>query len=499
MIICLVLVSSEFAQGTGAASGNPVNMFTFRKAVRENPTDRQSIVRQANEILRDTKENRLFIAQSGQIADLLFDANILPEDALGYAQRGLDACNFDEFARSTRRIVSSNGGAEQTDEALREGFDSYKARLLSVKGRLEVRLNKPGAKATLAESLKLDRMNGVTALALAEIYEKEKDTKAAFLQLIPAVFSGGVREALIEKLEALYRANNGGKLDGLDAFLDNKYHEVFPFEVKSYVPTAKRTRRLVLAELFSGSGCMPCISVDLAYDGILRRYKRDEVAVLVFHVHNPRPDPMANAQTTARSAFYGVRGVPAVAFDGDFTNAGVGSPEWSRAKLKYDEFASKIDKQLDSEPMADIKLEVSRRDSEILAKAEVSAIKRPSENLRLHIILAEDSIRYNGENGIWYHPYVVRSMAGEGATGLKLDPSGTGRFSHTFNVARLKEDLRIYLDNFEKDPPKEFEKYGGPQFRKKLYDINDKALTVVAFVQDEKTREVLQAALLKVK
>jgi len=36
----------------------------------------------------------------------------------------------------------------------------------------------------------------------------------------------------------------------------------------------------------------------------MERYDRDEVAVLVYHVHIPRPDPMTNPDTLGRFAAY---------------------------------------------------------------------------------------------------------------------------------------------------------------------------------------------------
>lgn len=476
-----------------------VNMFTLRKLVKETPDQKDKILAQANQILSQVDENRLFISQASQLAEMLYDAGIYLENAEVFAKKGVDVCNLDKFLESSKRIFKQNNANEQSDSAITQEFWSYKARLQSVLGRIELKLGKvSAAENALKESFKLNKMNTATALSLSEIFEKKSDTKTAFDYLIPAVFSTGVPKTLMEKLESLYQTNHGGKLDGLEDYLDKKYHEVFPFQVESYKTSAKRTNRTVLAELFSGSGCAPCVSVDLAYDGILRRYNRDDVAVLVYHVHNPRPDPMANAETTLRSEFYGVRGVPAIAFDGTYNNLGIGSNDWEKAKFRYDDFTAKIDKELEVAPDADLKINVSKSGSNIQVKATVENIKKPSENLKLHIILAEDLIRYKGENGIRYHPYVVRSMATPDAKGLAVDAAKPNTFEYIFDVVKISEGLRVYQDEFEKNPPKEF-KYGGPQFQQKLYSVNENNLTVVAFVQDEKTKQILQTAFFKVK
>jgi tetratricopeptide (TPR) repeat protein len=476
-----------------------VNMFTLRKLVRENPDQKEIILSQANEVVRQVSGARLVISQYTQVAEMFLNAGIYPENAEVFAKKGLEACDLKKFIESSKEVFKQNNATMQTDEAITLDFWNNKARLLSILGRIQVKLNKISeAEINLTESHKIDRMDPLTALALSEIIEKKGDTKTAFDYLIPAVFSNGVKQSLIDRLERLYQTNHGGKLDGLEEYLDKKYHEVFPFKVEAYKPTAKRTKRIVLAELFSGAGCSPCVAVDLAFDGILQRYNRQDVAVLVYHLHNPRPDPMANEETTARANYYGLRGAPSVAIDGDFNGSGIGSNDWDKAKSRFDDFRAKIEKELETAPAADLNLTVSKTGSLVKVKATVGNIKKPSENLKLHIMLAEDSIRYTGENGIWYHPFVVRSMATPDAKGLVVDASKQNPFEHNFDVAKISEILRVYLDEFEKNPPKEF-KTGEAKFRQKLYAIDEKNLSVVAFLQDEKTRQVLQTVYFKVK
>ncbi|HYM36448.1 MAG TPA: hypothetical protein VET48_13700, partial [Steroidobacteraceae bacterium] len=72
-----------------------------------------------------------------------------------------------------------------------------------------------------------------------------------------------------------------------------------------------------MAEVFSGSGCGPCVAADLAFEALLRRDPANEVAVLFYHEHTPVPDPLANPASIARSKYYGVRSVPMVYLDGD--------------------------------------------------------------------------------------------------------------------------------------------------------------------------------------
>jgi thiol-disulfide isomerase/thioredoxin len=44
----------------------------------------------------------------------------------------------------------------------------------------------------------------------------------------------------------------------------------------------------VLAELFTGSECPPCVGADLAFDGLVEAVPAKYLAVLVYHLPIPR-------------------------------------------------------------------------------------------------------------------------------------------------------------------------------------------------------------------
>ena len=100
--------------------------------------------------------------------------------------------------------------------------------------------------------------------------------------------------------------------------LDVEYDKRFPnpVELSAYQPTEKRSDRLVVGEVFTGSGCPPCVGADLAFDAALTRYSRKDLVVVMYHEHVPQPDPMSNPDTQARSKYYEVSGVPTYAVDG---------------------------------------------------------------------------------------------------------------------------------------------------------------------------------------
>ena len=48
----------------------------------------------------------------------------------------------------------------------------------------------------------------------------------------------------------------------------------------------------------------------------MERYSRKDLAVIMYHVHVPRPDPMTTTETLAVQKLYAVNGVPSFLIDG---------------------------------------------------------------------------------------------------------------------------------------------------------------------------------------
>ena len=283
-------------------------------------------------------------------------------------------------------------------------------------------------------------------------------------------------------------------LAGLDELLDKKYAELFPEPVKvdHYKATAKRTNRTALAEVFTGSGCGPCAAADLAFDAMLERYNRNELTMLMYHMHIPAPDPMTNPSSQARGKFYAIQGVPAYAIDGKQSGGG-GSRDMAQGF--YDRVNPDVEKELETPAEADLKVEASMDGSTVKAKATVANVKGESSNLKLHIVLAEEKLRYTGENGIRFHPMVVRSVAGSEYGGFAVTSKDSQSFDWTFDVNEVSAEARKHLDDYEKSGHR-----GEPfTFTEKKDKIDADNLTVVAFVQDEKTKAILQSTLVRLK
>jgi hypothetical protein len=212
----------------------------------------------------------------------------------------------------------------------------------------------------------------------------------------------------------------------------------------------------------------------------------------MYHLHVPIPDPMTNPSSLARGRFYGVSAVPSFAVDGDGSLRGGGTREMTPGV--YERVRPMIERRLERSPQADLQLTAAREGGAVKVKAVVDKVNSESPALRLHVALAEERLRYTGENGVRFHPMVVRSLAGEKAEGFAVNPNGATAAEWTFDLKAISDEIKAYLDDFEKQGLRG----DAYTFTEKKYEINPQQLVVVAFVQDAKTKSVLQAQYVKV-
>jgi tetratricopeptide (TPR) repeat protein len=172
----------------------------------------------------------------------------------------------------------------------------------------------------------------------------------------------------------------------------------------------------------------------------------------------------------------------------------IGSGGGSRESTEaiYNRFNPGIEKRLKVPGQAEIKLETALDGGVVKIRATVAKVESQSPSLKLNIALVEKTLRYNGENGMRFHPMVVRGMAGPGAGGFRLLGSQPETFEQTFDLARLTGELKAQLDGYEQWNL-------GFKFSDKKYVIDAANLAVVAFVQDEASLQILQASQMDVK
>lgn len=435
------------------------------------------------------------------IATTLLDAGIMLDEAQSFVEKGLAELDEKKYVENRKKSMAEAKMPVPSDEELAKSFRSTRAGSLSVLGRIQFKKgNSAEAEKYLKESYDANPTITATAVTLAEISEKSGDEKTALHYLSVAILSGRVKKEDRERFENLYRKTHNNSLDGMEAMLDERYKQVFPppIHVDDYQPTELRSKRVVLAEVFTGSGCPPCVAADLAFDAVMERYSRDEVAVLMYHQHIPSPDPMTNKATQKRYNFYGGGGVPVFIIDGK--KDGGGGPRDS-TRVFYNRVNPVIEKELEVAAEANIKLNAVMDGSTVKIRAEVENIKGVEGPIRLQVALAEDLLRYSGENGIRFHPMVVRALAGHDSGGFVVEATSPAAFEHAFDISKIVGEIKTHLDEFETNRNKDLPADSKSKFAfaEKKHEIDSGKLSVVAFIQDEKTKKILQAVYIKPK
>ena len=424
-----------------------------------------------------------------RIADQLLIGNLLLKDAESYARKGVEALRENVWTAERREAVAGRKQKIPTQEELARSFAEARAGRIATLGLVEMKLGRTAvAQKLLEESYAVTPSTASVAGALGEIAANAGDDAKAMDYLIPARLSGHAPDSANQAFEALYKKGHSGSLDGVEAMLDAEYHKRFPnpVHVEAYKPTEKRSGRVVLAEVFTGSGCPPCAGADVAFDAAMERYARKDLAVVMYHVHVPRPDPMTTTETTARSKSYGVTGVPTFAIDGKKTMGG-GSRD--SAPEIFEGFRKDLEADLETAAEAQVKIDAGLNGGTVKVSAAVDNVKSDSQDLKVQILLVEKEIRHLGENGIRFHPMVVRAFGGEKGEGYAIEANGKGTFDASFDLEAIGKDIRKQLDDYEaKGHRGESFKFSAKKDR-----IDRSDLAVVVFVQDGKTRHVLQA------
>lgn len=454
-----------------------VHQAAMNTLIKKMPEQKDRILMHAEKFIETIPEAGKSFAY-GNVANALVEANIALDKAEEYANKNL-ALTEEQQAKSLRT-------ARATKQALLSAIYVKKGKIKEAEKEFQALYASLPTLESTPPSLRL------TALGLADSAEKEGKADKVVEYLTTAAVLKNLDAKAKQQLETAYRKTHKDSLAGLEEMIDAKYEKVFPDPVKAvaYQPTSARGDHAVLAEVFTGSGCPPCVAADLAFDTFLNRYQRKDVIVMMYHLHIPQPDPMTNPSTQARQKYYNVRGVPTFAIDGDSSMSGGGGR--SATKSVYDRLLPVIEKNLEKKAEAQIKLDAVMTDSGIKVLANVTTTKSDAK-LKLQIALVEEKLRFTGENGIRVHPMVVRSLAGENAGGFALGEKPEA-ISWRFDLSAISQELKKALDDFE-GTRKETDGY---TFVEKKHAIDSTNLSVVAFVQDETSKQILQAVTVRV-
>lgn len=321
---------------------------------------------------------------------------------------------------------------------------------------------------------------------LGKAYEQIGENKKAFDTYLTGVLAFSPPN-IIERLKALHPVLyvHGPELEEI---IKGEIQNTENFQVPHFTKP-KDNNKVVLAELFTGSECRPCLAADVAYDKLIERYESNTLAVLEYHLHIPAPDPMTNTDAEARAKFYGVNSTPTSIIEGIDKSLAGGNK--AVAKSRFNVFSATIEKFLSNDPKANISLKGSLKKKNLSVSCNSSTSELNTNDLRLHIVLAEEKVHYKGYNTVAEHRFVVRKMF-PSPEGLAFENKKELKFSTKINLNQIEDSLKIFLDKMEKRANRKV-------FKEKKHQINSDNLFLVAFVQNSVTKVILQANVIQVK
>jgi len=216
-------------------------------------------------------------------------------------------------------------------------------------------------------------------------------------------------------------------------------------------------KRIVLLESFTSSTCPPCVPANSYIDNWLTNpTNKSSVAVIKYHVWWPAPgnDPFYLENTVDvqnRRTYYAVPAVPYGYVDG--VNYSSNYSAWTAAIKTKTGIA------------ANLKLSIAKGSNINEAAIKVESLDAQTiQDLTLHAVLVESKLNYTGTNGDPVHNYVMR----------KMYPNYNGE---TFTI-KPKENL---------------------SFNKTIIPNstwNKSNLALVAFIQQNSTKTILQAVMI---
>ncbi len=378
---------------------------------------------------------------------------------------------------------------------------AYRALIQDKAAKGEIKVLEPTLKGYFQESAKYGRvvertaLDNVARLLLAneklagEAVEYARRAEGLVRKTDPAASQVSALNLLAKALRKVGKEDEAKKLDGQVAKLEEKLDEEFekkavPFKTEPFKGRKGKSNRVAVVELFTGAQCPPCVAADIAFDAGVKTYTPKEAVFLQYHLHIPGPDPLTSPASEARQKYYGdkIEGTPTAFIDGAVSEEGLGGFT-ANGKQSFENLAKQLDADLEQEPGAEIKLKVESKGDDVDLTAEVSGLKKTGEKVRLRFVLVQDVVKYAGGNGQRLHHHVVRALPG-GAEGFALEKANSSHKAKV-SLAEVRKSLEKYLSDFEA-------KRKGFTWDKQPLEL--KGLKIVAFVQDDEDKKILQGA-----
>lgn len=321
--------------------------------------------------------------------------------------------------------------------------------------------------------------------------EKAKETDAAMLAFTKVAVLPGYEEQLrtptvelpSQSAVRLWKSTHSGSTNGFDQYAQQAYAEVRKAFVPQRTPAKIDPKATVsLIEMFTSCHCDPCIGPEVALDALRSSYSNQEVVILRYFEHNPFIDALGNESSARRMSYYNLSETPSMTFNGHIVDRPLSITVATGFGQILSGLRATVELESKNTTPLSIRLSAERKGDEIQVKADVSGVQSLEHQPRLYLALVENEIFFPGKNRILIHDCVVRGFAG-GVKGLTL-PKGESSHLETISVKDLKQELTAHLTQFE-DATRKLP----------LKPMDLKKLQVVAFIQPNFTKVVLQSAI----
>ena len=447
-------------------------------------------------------------AYESYIAKSLLSSSVALDYAESQVKSSIELLHEDEYVESKKAVHDEREEDDAKHEKLhvpqkfnpadaKDDYDRDQSSRYATLGGIEKALGRDDAAIdAYHHSLKF-HPNMNTYVGLSELEEAKGDKNAALENLYDADLTGHLDKKDIAHLEQLYLEQHpDGNEKSLIALLDEKYKATFKNAVNMipYAPDGSRSTHTALAEFFTGAACEPCISPDLAFDASLERYRRKDMVLLVYHDNAPLSDPLANNVTEERAEYYSTEHSTPHAFV-DGKELGLVEGPATHAQDAFDVISKSIDKQLDAPAEAEVTIRAKLHGEKVSVNVE-GTIAKPQPSVLVHIDLIETGVSYSGENTIRLHPMVVRATAKQRAGGSGFDISNRTKFKakYTFDLKKVASENLAYYSQFDAALKKRTHGLADANYREYENKMDPSKLAVAAFVQNNATKGVLQAA-----
>ncbi|MBK8099876.1 MAG: hypothetical protein IPK26_22470 [Planctomycetes bacterium] len=236
--------------------------------------------------------------------------------------------------------------------------------------------------------------------------------------------------------------------------------------------TVKKTGRTVLAELFTGAQCPPCVAADVAADALTGYYDRDELVLIQWHLPVPAPEPLVSPAALARAEQRAVRSTPTLVLGAAEPIVGGGKADAATEVFgRYRELAQA---ELGKAPVATVGGEATLSGDQLNVSATVAATTGELPvGWRLFAVLTEDLLAYPGKNGVLFHHHVARAWL-TSATGVAAQDVAGKTWTRQASLGAITAALAAQVAEYETEQP----------FLVRPTTPDPRRLRIVAWVED---------------